>query len=154
MVSIDPSKCAVLVVDMQNDFCHRDGHYGKCGEDVSRFVATIDPVNRLIARARGAGATIGYTRLVYDEAGGAIEERHAIKPRHWIPKGRRLLRGSWGRAQAAGRDAALDGENEVIVELRPAGGPGRKPCRPGGGRSHWRLPIGSCGGRNPSGIRL
>jgi nicotinamidase-related amidase len=98
MVSIDPSECAVLAVDMQNDFCDREGHYGRAGEDVSRFVATIDPVQRLIARARGAGATIAFTRLVYDPTKGAIEERHKIKPRHWIPKGRRLQVGSWGAA--------------------------------------------------------
>src|SRR5262245_49787181 len=116
MVSIDPSKCAVLVVDMQNDFCHRDGHYGKSGEDVSRFVAAIDPVSRLIARARGAGATIGYTRLVYDESAGAIEERHAIKPRHWIPKGRRLLRGSWGAAVV---DALAPMPKDIVVD-KPA----------------------------------
>ena len=96
MLLLEPEHCAVLAVDMQNDFCHRDGHYGRAGEDVSRFEAAVEPVARLVERARKAGATIAYTRLVYDPAVGAIEERHTIKPRRWIPKGRRLQRGTWG----------------------------------------------------------
>src|SRR5262249_36034718 len=116
MISINPSQCAVLVVDMQNDFCHRDGHYGKSGEDISQFVAAIDPVARLIARGRSAGATIAYTRLVYDSSAGTIEQRHAIKPRNWIPKGRRLEPGSWG---AAVIDALTPASDDVVVD-KPA----------------------------------
>ena len=26
---LQPKKSAVLVIDMQNDFCHRQGHFGK-----------------------------------------------------------------------------------------------------------------------------
>lgn len=116
MVSIDPSKCAVLAVDMQNDFCHRDGHYGRSGEDISRFVETIEPVARLVAKARDAGAAIAFTRLVYDPAAGAIEERHTIKPRHWIPKGRRLQPGSWGVAVV---DALAPLPDDIVID-KPA----------------------------------
>lgn len=113
MLLIDPDRCAVLAVDMQNDFCHRDGHYGRAGEDVSRFQAAIEPVARLIERARNAGATVAYTRLIYDDAAGAIEDRHAIKPRHWIPNGRRLQRGTWG---AAVIDALAPKQHDIVVD--------------------------------------
>ena len=113
MLLINPDRCAVLAVDMQNDFCHRDGHYGRAGEDVSRFEAAIEPVARLVGRARNAGATVAYTRLVYDPTVGAIEERHAIKPRHWIPKGRRLQRGTWGAAVV---DALAPMPHDIVVD--------------------------------------
>ena len=116
MISIDPKQCAVMAVDMQNDFCHRDGHYGRSGEDISKFIATIDPVARLIARARSAGATIAFTRLVYDSSAGTIEQRHRIKPRNWIPKGRRLQPGSWG---AAVIDALAPAPDDIVVD-KPA----------------------------------
>lgn len=116
MVSVDPSECAVLAVDMQNDFCHRDGHYGHSGEDVSQFVATIEPVARLVAKARDVGATIAFTRLVYDPVAGAIEERHTIKPRHWIPKGRRLQPGTWG---AAIIDVLAPSPDDIVID-KPA----------------------------------
>jgi len=116
MISIDPNRCAVVAVDMQNDFCHRDGHYGRSGENISKFVAAIDPVSGLITRARSAGATIAFTRLVYDPKAGAIELRHAIKPRNWIPKGQRLRPGSWG---AAVIDALAPRAEDIIVD-KPA----------------------------------
>ena len=90
MLTIAPEHCAVLAVDMQNDFCHHDGHYGRAGADISGLLAAVGPVSRLIAKARTAGAAVAYTRLVYDEAAGLMEDRHAIKPRHWLPSGQRL----------------------------------------------------------------
>lgn len=98
MPTLIAKQCAVLVVDMQNDFCDREGHYGRAGNDISSFVAAIEPVLLLLAKARAAGATVAYTRLVYDSAAGAIEDRHVIKPRRWIPRGQRLQSGSWGAA--------------------------------------------------------
>lgn len=116
MIAIDPGRCAVLAVDMQNDFCHRDGHYGRAGEDISRFIATIEPVAALIARARSAGATIAFTRLVYDTTTGTIEQRHTIKPRNWIPKGRRLEPGTWG---ADVIDVLAPAANDIVID-KPA----------------------------------
>ena len=98
MLNLDPWTTAVVVVDMQNDFCHPGGYYAKVGRDVSTLAATIAPVAALIARARAAGTCIFYTRLVYDPRLGAMEERHAIRPKRWTASGERLLPGSWGAA--------------------------------------------------------
>ena len=46
---IDPKKTAMIVVDMQNDFCHRDGIAGKRGRDMA-FVQDMIP--RLVNLAR------------------------------------------------------------------------------------------------------
>ena len=113
MLSIDANRCAVLAVDMQNDFCHPDGHYGRGGADVSQFLATVGPVGRLCSTAREAGATIVFTRLVYDPALGAIEDRHAIKPRNWIPRGQRLQPGSWGAAIV---DALAPAPTDILID--------------------------------------
>ena len=56
----DPSDTAVIVVDMQNGFCHPDGSlYAEPSE------AAIDPVTDLVDRARKAGARVVYTRDVH-----------------------------------------------------------------------------------------
>ena len=56
----DPDTTAVIVVDMQNGFCHPDGSlYAEPSE------AAIDPVNDLVARAHDAGARVVYTRDVH-----------------------------------------------------------------------------------------
>ncbi len=56
----DPTETALIVVDMQNGFCHPSGSlYAEPSE------AAIDPVVALIDRAREAGATVVYTRDVH-----------------------------------------------------------------------------------------
>jgi nicotinamidase-related amidase len=56
----DPDNTAVVVVDMQNGFCHPDGSlYAPASE------AVVDTVASLIADARKAGARVVYTRDVH-----------------------------------------------------------------------------------------
>ena len=56
----DPSRTAVVVVDMQNGFCHPDGSlYAEPSE------AAIDPVSTLVDRAHDAGVQVVYTRDVH-----------------------------------------------------------------------------------------
>ncbi|WP_224267815.1 cysteine hydrolase family protein [Haloprofundus salinisoli] len=56
----DPDRTAVVVVDMQNGFCHPDGSlYAPASEDVT------DPVSTLVERAHDAGARAVYTRDVH-----------------------------------------------------------------------------------------
>lgn len=95
MPALDPGRTAVVVIDMQNDFCHPDGYYASL-RDVSGLIATVAPVARLIASARAAGAGIVYTRLVHDAAHGAMESRHRLTPARWSSTGDRLLPGTWG----------------------------------------------------------
>ena len=55
-----PSRTAVVVVDVQNGFCHPEGSlYAEPSE------AVIGPVSTLVERARDAGAQVVYTRDVH-----------------------------------------------------------------------------------------
>jgi nicotinamidase-related amidase len=95
-VRIGAAESALIVVDMQNDFCMADGFYGKLGRDISGLQAAIAPTTALLARARASGMTIAFTRLVYDAAEGTMEQRHRIRPLRWSADGDRLVPGSWG----------------------------------------------------------
>ena len=55
-----PDRTALLVVDMQNGFCHPDGSLY-----AEPSAAAIDPVRALVARASAAGAPVVYTRDVH-----------------------------------------------------------------------------------------
>ena len=103
-MQLDPRTTALIVVDMQNDFCSAQGHYGRSGANVADFAAVIAPVGRMIDLARRHGATIVFTRLLYGP-GGAMEDRHAIRPRRWSSRGARLVPGTWG--------------GEVVEALKP-----------------------------------
>ncbi|WP_117594260.1 cysteine hydrolase family protein [Haloprofundus halophilus] len=56
----DSDRTAVVVVDMQNGFCHPDGSlYAPASEEA------IDPVSTLVDRAHDAGARVVFTRDVH-----------------------------------------------------------------------------------------
>jgi nicotinamidase-related amidase len=47
-VTIDLARTAIIVVDMQNDFCHRDGWLAHIGVDVTPARAPIAPLQKLL----------------------------------------------------------------------------------------------------------
>lgn len=59
-MTYDPERTAIIVVDMQNGFCHPDGSlYAPASEEA------IEPVRDVIERGRDAGAQIVFTRDVH-----------------------------------------------------------------------------------------
>lgn len=51
---LDLAKSAILVIDMQNDFCHPDGWLAHIGVDVTPARKPIEPLNSLLPELRGA----------------------------------------------------------------------------------------------------
>lgn len=48
LVTFDLARTAIVVIDMQNDFCHPDGWLGHIGVDVTPARAPIQPLQRLL----------------------------------------------------------------------------------------------------------
>jgi ureidoacrylate peracid hydrolase len=96
---------ALLVVDMQNGFCHDDGSVNKVGLPAARLRPAIEPCERLIAAARQAGIPVIYTRYVYrpDYTDGGVMV-HELLPD--LKNGHCLAAGTW--------------DVEVLDELAPA----------------------------------
>lgn len=63
--NLDPTKTALLVIDMQIDFLSSKGYFAKMGYDPTPLQAIIPAVNKLIEAARTAGCQIVYTRQGY-----------------------------------------------------------------------------------------
>jgi ureidoacrylate peracid hydrolase len=60
--ALSPPTTALLVVDMQNAFCHPEGTLGISGVDVGPAQATIEPVRRLVEAARAAKVPVLWTQ--------------------------------------------------------------------------------------------
>lgn len=62
-----PSHTALLVIDMQNDFCAEGGYIEKVvGKDASACRAVAEPIMRLAGEARTAGVPVFWIRANYD----------------------------------------------------------------------------------------
>ncbi|MGF7237630.1 MAG: cysteine hydrolase family protein [Frankia sp.] len=57
-LTLDLARTALVVVDMQNDFCHPDGWLASIGVDVTPARAPIEPLRRALPALRGAGTAI------------------------------------------------------------------------------------------------
>ncbi|MFA6262509.1 MAG: isochorismatase family cysteine hydrolase [Bacteroidia bacterium] len=57
-----PSNTALIVIDMQTDFCGVGGYVDKMGYDLSLMRAPIGPISALLAEMRARGFTIIHTR--------------------------------------------------------------------------------------------
>ena len=71
----DPSKSALIIVDMQNDFVHPDGGFARCarenperGWDMQFLMGTIPQVRRLLDAFRSAGRPVIYIIATHDPA--------------------------------------------------------------------------------------
>lgn len=116
----DPLRTALLVIDMQRDFCDPAGYAAQAGLDVARLAAVTGNIARLIAAARDAGTPVIYTReghlpdlsdctpakLRRSRAAGAeIGSRG--------PLGRLLVRGEAGHGII---DALRPAPDEVVID--------------------------------------
>lgn len=55
---IDPHWTALVVVDVQNDFCHPDGHFARHGRDLSAIQQALPRMRRLVVEGRRLGIPV------------------------------------------------------------------------------------------------
>jgi nicotinamidase-related amidase len=102
-MEFDPDRTAVVVVDMQNGFCHPDGSLSAPASE-----AVVDPIADLVADARTAGAKTVFTRDVHPPEQFAGNHYYDEFER-W---GEHVVEGSW-EAEIVDE---LDGEADHVVE--------------------------------------
>ncbi|MCK5097372.1 MAG: cysteine hydrolase, partial [Desulfobacteraceae bacterium] len=97
-LSVTLKKCALLIIDLQNDFFHDKGVYMKNGVDVISLRPKIPQCVRLSKRCREIGIPIIHIRYVLhtDKTGRAVDAGMFIEgARPWLVH-EGLRAGTWG----------------------------------------------------------
>lgn len=91
---LDPHRTALLVIDMQNAFCHAEGTLGISGVNVEPAARAIPVVARLAAACRDAGLPVLWSRQVHFDADAGRARKRL--PSHTQKRARvSALAGSW-----------------------------------------------------------
>jgi ureidoacrylate peracid hydrolase len=105
--TLDIKETALIVVDMQNDFCDMRGYYGLLNQPLSDLRKIIPNIQTLLETFRRSGGTVVFTMAIYEPDGADLpHKKHRILP-GFAQRGNALLvaRNSWG--------------SEIIEELKP-----------------------------------
>jgi nicotinamidase-related amidase len=62
LISVTASKTALIVIDMQRDFCSPGGYADQAGLDITRMQVVVGQVQQLLQAARHAGLMVVHTR--------------------------------------------------------------------------------------------
>lgn len=95
--SFDPARSAVLTIDLQNDFLHPEGAYGRAGLGTPAIAALPERVKPVIdaLRARGGPYVSAQFTLVPGPGGAPLIAPHLKTLRPFLTKGD-FAPGDWG----------------------------------------------------------
>ncbi len=104
---VNPQSTALLIVDLQNDFLHPDGAYGRAGQFATQITGIPDKVKPVADALRAAGGWIVSTQftMVPGKGGEPFISSHLKKLRPFLGKGD-FAPGAWG--------------HQLVNELQPA----------------------------------
>lgn len=93
------AETALLIVDLQNDFLHPEGAYGRAGQASAEIAALPDRIAPLAAALRAAGGSVVSTQftLVPGRHGAPLIAPHLKQLRPFLTQGD-FAPGSWGNA--------------------------------------------------------
>jgi len=108
-----PAHTAVLSVDIQNDFCHPDGHFARHGKDLSLTTRNLPTMVSFVREAQALGVPVIFIRQITMPGGHAdspawlrFKTRDGKDPNYTVP-------GTFGWNFVDGLEP---GDNDTVVE--------------------------------------
>lgn len=125
---VDPAATAVVVIDMQNDFCSPGGSVEKAGGSLEMYPAAIERMLMLLAAARSVGVPVVHVRML-TQPGGYTDSAGWMRVRlraartygglHEDAAWEYTTPGSWGAGFAPGFEPS--GDEPVVDKFRSSG---------------------------------
>src|SRR6266436_4550484 len=90
-LGIDPSKMAVLVIDMQNDFGAAGGMFDRAGVDIRMIQRVVEPIAKVLRVARAAHIPVIYIKMEHQPD---LSDTGPTDGGYWV-KSRIFVKGTW-----------------------------------------------------------
>jgi ureidoacrylate peracid hydrolase len=117
----DPKDAVLVLVDVQNDFCHPDGSASRAGFDVGLIDPAVDRLLHVLGAARAAGIPVVFVRTAHDDVVDSQAWTHrtqgGIGP-GYHPATANCRTGTWG---AEFYRVALETDDPVVTKHRYSG---------------------------------
>ena len=113
---VDPRHTALLVVDMQNDYCSPGGAGERNGRDVSSAQAIIPPLARLIDAGRVAGVRMVFLKYTVGPGEAGLSGPEVMRRGRIFANVESTIKGSWGHDLVEG--LPFDAARDVVIEKR------------------------------------
>jgi nicotinamidase-related amidase len=112
-VRLDPARTALVLIDIQNDFCDPQGVFGKLGNDVSMMPRMAERSRLLVNAARRRGILTLFVRATYDGEVLAAPLAETYHLRGFLDG--LCAEGSWGAEWYGGLAPDPDRPNEITL---------------------------------------
>jgi nicotinamidase-related amidase len=116
---LDPAHTALLVVDVQNDFCHPDGHFAHHGKDISSIQAKVPAMVSFVRESQALGLRVVFLRQATLPGGRSdspawlrFKTRDGKSPEYTLPQ-------TWGWEFVDG--LTVRPQDWVVEKFRPDG---------------------------------
>jgi nicotinamidase-related amidase len=119
--AVRPEITALIVVDMQNDFCAKGGHYDRCGKNVDYAAVMIPRLAELIRKGREAGVLVVYIQNTQLENGAYFSPAtiaHHLKRWKDPSKICYTFEGTWGHRVVD--DLSPEKDDMIVRKHRPS----------------------------------
>lgn len=117
-LNLSPDRAALLVVDMQNGFCHPEGGLAQSGQDNLPQQSIVPIVKTLVCLARKVGFRVAWSKQIHfpdhrGREGRQLPSHLRKKPKAGTPI---CERGSWDVDFVEELQAVVDSDDEIIVK--------------------------------------
>jgi nicotinamidase-related amidase len=113
---VAPRHTALLVVDMQNDYCTPEGASDRNGRDLSAIRAAIPSVCTLIESARTVGIGIVFTRYTLGPGGAGLSGPEILRRGRNFAGVQSTIKGTWGHELIA--ELPYRPDQDLVIEKR------------------------------------
>jgi ureidoacrylate peracid hydrolase len=113
---VDPRHTAVIVVDMQNDYCSPGGASDRNGRDISAIPRIVGPMHLLVERAHELNLPVVYTKYSVGPGNAGLSGPEILRRGLNFAGVQATIKGTWGHEIIA--DLPFDAERDLVVEKR------------------------------------